>query len=749
MDRFYKEDFFIELYRWWLRVKYSKKKHMITKHTLTKPRSIAFLCFILSGVASISYQLLWLRSAISYFGVITPVISILLSTFMLGLAVGTYIAGKLTLRLSLKGALISYGIAELCIAVLALMVPHEFVAGYNYLLTYETLDSTSYLLFSALIIAAALFLPCVFIGATMPLMMKVLEQDEKKKKNFGVLYLSNLIGALVGCILPLILIEWVGQKTTLQLTTLFNLGAFLLAAWLLWAWRSQKKTRAKKRSNLRLSATEVIATKYQWFLFLIGFVAIGSELLWVKAFAPVTSSSVYSYAIVLGVYLCANIAGNYVYLRTPANTRGVWALAALPFTALLIIPATTMWALSHIMFFIIASIIPVSFLCGYLTPQIIDNACKDKPHLAAKAYIYNFAGCILGPLFAGYFLFPSVGLKLSFIILATSLALAVLLLLKDSILRSRLIGSAAFAICVLLMFVTVNYEDNAKKTGVLYRDPIGYIAATGQGMTKALSVNGIGMTRLSMITKNMVHFPAAYHTASPAHSILIVCMGMGTTLRSAVAWPFDSITQVELSPGVTRTFPYFHNDASKVLNDPRVKLVLDDGRRYLLRHQDNKYDIITIDPPPPMKSSASGLLYSTEFMSLISSRLNEGGILAHWIPEDRVFLTGTILKAIRQNFKYIKIFHGIDGHGIHIIASNSPLPALTVEAYINRLPAKAKADLFELPSAMSPLQIFQKSLREADLSEFVQGPDIPAISDDRLYNEFFVLRKLGLVNSKD
>ena len=123
--------------------------------------------------------------------------------------------------------------------------------------------------------------------------------------------------------------------------------------------------------------------------------------------------------------------------------------------------------------------------------------------------------------------------------------------------------------------------------------------------------------------------------------------------------------------------------------------------------------------------------------------------MAHWIPEDRVFLTGTILKAIRQNFKYIKIFHGIDGHGIHIIASNSPLPALTVEAYINRLPAKAKADLFELPSAMSPLQIFQKSLREADLSEVVQGPDIPAISDDRLYNEFFVLRKLGLVNSKD
>jgi len=707
-----------------------------------KPRIFAFICFILSGVASVSYQLLWLRDAISRFGVITPVISVLLSIFMLGLAIGTYAAGQLTQHLSTRKALLYYALIELGISTLAINTPHLFDIGYNFLLGYASLESTQYLVVCSLIIATTLLPACILIGTTLPLMMKILEHYYQNQKNFGVLYFANLIGALIGCVFPLILIEVVGVHATLQITTLLNLSTCLIASIFLYATH-RDATLTDLKSPTTAQTPDYIATKYKAFLFLTGFVAIGSELLWVKAFTPVTSSNVYAFAIVLGTYLCANIAGNSFYLRTASDLTRVKALLLMPFCALLIVFATVMWALSNFSFLMVASIIPLSFLFGYLTPHIIDKSCNGKPHLTAQAYTYNFAGCILGPLCTGYILFPLLGLKLSFIIHAAILVLAVLLLLSNVRKSNKLIFCTLFLMLSVSSLATVNYEDYARKNGVVYRDRIGYVAATGEGMKKQLTVNGIGMTSLTTITKNMVNLPAAYHTKTP-NKILIICMGMGTTLRSATNWPFNSITMVELSSAVIKTFPYFHHNAQAVLDDKRVKIVIDDGRRFLTRNKE-KYDIITLDPPPPMEASGSGLLYSTDFMALIAARLNEGGILANWIPNHgNTFLTQRILAAMMAHFKYIKIFKSIEGWGIHILASNNPIPSLTTQQYIDKLPARAKTDLMEYHRGVSLDSIAQNSLHEVNLKNFI--PDLekmpPPLSDDRLYNEFYLLHRI-------
>ena len=82
-------------------------------------------------------------------------------------------------------------------------------------------------------------------------------------------------------------------------------------------------------------------------------------------------------------------------------------------------------------------------------------------------------------------------------------------------------------------------------------------------------------------------------------------------------------------------FPYFFNDAAKILENKNNKIVIDDGRRFLERTS-VKYDLVTIDPPPPVRKAAgSSLLYSEEFYKIIQEHLTANGILAQWYPEKK------------------------------------------------------------------------------------------------------------------
>jgi spermidine synthase len=64
---------------------------------------------------------------------------------------------------------------------------------------------------------------------------------------------------------------------------------------------------------------------------------------------------------------------------------------------------------------------------------------------------------------------------------------------------------------------------------------------------------------------------------------------------------------------------------------PGARVVIDDARRYLERTA-QRFDVITIDPPPPVEAAASSLLYSQEFYRLVQRRLRPGGILQQWLP---------------------------------------------------------------------------------------------------------------------
>src|SRR5204862_2511986 len=129
-------------------------------------------------------------------------------------------------------------------------------------------------------------------------------------------------------------------------------------------------------------------------------------------------------------------------------------------------------------------------------------------------------------------------------------------------------------------------------------------------LQKALFINGSGMTALVPVTKFMAHLPLALHSGKP-ESALIICFGMGTSYRSALSWNIDT-TAVELVPSVRNAFGFYHADAPAVLQNPKGRILIDDGRRYLMRTRD-KFDVNIIDPPPPIEAAGSSLLYSKEF----------------------------------------------------------------------------------------------------------------------------------------
>src|SRR5208282_418325 len=115
---------------------------------------ILFLLFFLSGFCSLTYQVVWTRMAFASFGIITPVLSIILSVFMLGLALGSWAGGRLIHSLTKRtglSAIYFYAGAELVIGLGAFAVPQLFDAGERLLLTSGAMDSFRYLLFSALV----------------------------------------------------------------------------------------------------------------------------------------------------------------------------------------------------------------------------------------------------------------------------------------------------------------------------------------------------------------------------------------------------------------------------------------------------------------------------------------------------------------------------------------------------------------------------------------------------------------------
>ena len=201
--------------------------------------------------------------AFASFGIITPVLSVIISVFMLGLALGSWAGGSWVSRL--KGmtgasAITLYGCVELIIAIGAFAVPKLFEFGEHLLLTSGEADSVRYLALSALVLFFSILPWCFCMGTTFPLMMAFIrEQDSKSSRSFSYLYLANVLGAMSGAILTgLVLVELFGFQMTLRFAAAGNTFIALISFWMGWKRGAiaRNQTRQDEPDNAVLSSEQ-------------------------------------------------------------------------------------------------------------------------------------------------------------------------------------------------------------------------------------------------------------------------------------------------------------------------------------------------------------------------------------------------------------------------------------------------------------------------------------------------------------
>jgi len=171
-------------------------------------------------------------------------------------------------------------------------------------------------------------------------------------------------------------------------------------------------------------------------------------------------------------------------------------------------------------------------------------------------------------------------------------------------------------------------------------------------------------------------------------------------------------------------------------------VVIDDGRRFLERSP-QQYDVITVDPPPPVEAAGSSLLYSEEFYALARRRLRPGGVLQQWLPYGDAEELSSVAGALKDSFPYVRVFRWTEKWGFFFLASDRPLPNRNASQLAQQLPPAAAADLVEWGPQHTAEDQFAMLLRqEIQLADLIaQSPSTPALRDDRPINEYYTLRK--------
>jgi spermidine synthase len=234
---------------------------------------------------------------------------------------------------------------------------------------------------------------------------------------------------------------------------------------------------------------------------------------------------------------------------------------------------------------------------------------------------------------------------------------------------------------------------------------------------------------------SFAHFPSLF--VQEHGRALVVGVGTGTTLGTIAAYPYRDIDVAEISPAIVEAARrYFAEPNRHGLDDPRVRLLLEDGRNVLLLAS-QPYDLVTIELSSVWFAGAANL-YSREFYELVRSRLTPSGILQQWVQLHHIHRRelAVTLRTVRSAFDHVALFVS-GGQGI-IVAGMQPLVASRRQlAALSREPAIAET----LTIASSLEQLLERLLVSgAELDRFVAETELdgaPALStDENLYLEY-------------
>ena len=747
---------------------------------------ILYLAFLLSGMSGLMYQVVWVRMLTRYLGTTTSATTTVLCVFMGGLALGAFIGGKIADRI--ENRLFGYVIIEIGIALTALLSSFTIISvlGGVYVDFYQFFGNNYLFLTTVRIIFSmiCLLIPTVLMGSTLPLLVALItHHNHYFQHGLGRLYSINTYGAVLGVFLTgFFLLGALGERSSLYLAALLNLAAAVLAY--------QVDKHLKRGGDIsprsyRSSAEIPIPQAYPFpvrfwssiTIFFSGFTALAYEILWTRLLMLPLKTSIYAFSFMLGLFLVGIAFGSSLSTKFPVSkNRPVSTFAiieiligCLTLTGMFIyvfIDRMSMGFTTNYGWGIATSaamVFPVAVAFGWQFPVAVRCCISNSTAPGEEtgwAYSANTLGSILGSIAAGFILNPLIGTSVTMVMLGLLNIIlgAVLFWVSPREEHGKLPLAAALLVacfCIMALqignpYKTVMTERITRRFGPeakmfeFYEGVAGTTVPSGvphRRLARQLFINGEGMTSLVSETKLMAHLPMAL--VKDPQRVLVVCFGMGTTVRSASRFSenITHIDAVDIVPRVFDSFEFFHKDAEKIKRQPNIALHAEDGRNFLAVRKE-LYDVITIDPAPPIHSAGTVNLYTREFLQLCKARINKQGVVCLWLPPEHASELIMIIKTFVNVFPGASLWGGLTYPGLYLIGGHRPFDQ-------NR---KSLEQLAERLSTISDLSEWDDNLKDRDtlmrlyllgsedLSKIVRQS--PELTDDHPYTEFPLWRVL-------
>lgn len=723
------------------------------------------LLFLASGFSALIYQVVWQRALFTNFGINSEAVTVIVSIFMFGIGMGALVGGYLQKAAS-KYLLHIFIVLEISIGVYGVfsldiirMAGQQSSAS-----TTENLVLWTYLV---------LGFPTLCMGATLPILVGYIQKNFNNfGKTIGLLYASNTFGSAVAAFFTVqVMFAYLGQTSSIYIAAACN----LMVATLIYKVRHnstlasigirsgvQKEWDAENEKSLQLKRNVRIPT---WFafvcLFAIGYIALSQEIIWFRLLGFLTGGRPHVFGFLLASFLIGIAAGSMrskqICERESDPVR--YLLLALLFSALIFylsIPTISMVTGSYGkdagIFASYLLVAVVAFLTGGVLPMLIHISIDQQfggneknTQKMSLLYFANILGSTFGPLLTGFLLLNVLTVEDNVVVLTV----INLVLLMAVLVMFPKYGSP-FRVFLIVLISTVFVREFMHKP--MYRDHLETLQYGSPGnkpfkhvVENRASIITVADARGSDIIYGGGVYDGRFNTDPVENSNWIDRAFMVAALHprpekileiglSSGSWskvlstykPLVALTVVEINKGyldVIKSYP----EIEAAISGSKVKLVFDDGRRWLRNNPEENFDAIVMNTTFYWRSNSTNLL-SREFFELCKSRLKPGGV---------IYLNTTGLRD--TVFTAANVFKHVTTYRNFVAASDEPFLMSTDGARENLLqfmdedgaPVFAKSEKHRALLTQLSQHRFE-DIRESVLKE----PNLRLITDDNMFPEY-------------
>jgi spermidine synthase len=713
----------------------------------------ARLLLVLSGAAALGWQFIWTTQWTLLLGHEIYAVLAVAAAFLGGLCLGTWFMG--TPRAQSASLLHLYIVAEWVIAAWALLLVYglpllgPFVAG-----SLGETPNPAYQALMAFVLPFSILLPStVAMGVTLPAMLGVLST---KSNTMPDLYAANTLGACIGVAVIVFygLAQWgIGQSA-------WALGAInvlcALIAWVVWG-----------RGGARVEKPEKIATppphsegfEGGFKLLLLGFLGMGYQVFAIRVLSLVTENTVYSYALLLMVYLAFHALGAALYKELQALRHGPPSegfslglliasifLGALGLSMALRLCAwpsawwgtTATTALAGEGLAALAGLALPSLAMGLVfTQQTLQN--EQSQGWLGKSLCFNIMGAALAPMVIGFYVYPVWG----------AAGALITLLVGYTALQRFKTSTDIFKLWPLTLLLVV--LGGQMSWTFLDIPPGGKPLYFQQGVMASVSVvqdsNDVAHLRInnrvqegssasSWVERRLALLPLMFH--SHPKDVLMLGLGTGFTANAAAEFSQDvQVEVVELLPEVVQASEVFMRYPNMPQPKKPVLKVAADARRYVNGTR-KTFDVIVADVYHPARSGAA-TLYTIEHFQKIKDRLKDGGVFCQWLAlfqMDTATLRAIVAAylAVYPDAKAVLVSNSMDSPAIGLVSKKAtpwPLVSEMDEKWLD----PDMAQRLRQAHLSNPFEVWGTVVADShSLQEFTKG--VKPNTDDHLQVSF-------------